>query len=147
MVREAILKFQSPSIRLWSIRAAGDKSEKYSSQSFNKSSRGREGVKELGCQSGTFTIIGLRPRGSETKRFPLHTLGALTFKVVNCWQLFNKRRSKFYSSVFLKLLEPIDTLMKFGALDLSSCLDLDIFGVGGWSASPTQFCLATFVLS
>ena len=67
MVREALLKFQSPSIRLGGAAVAIDKSKKSISQSFNKSASLSHSVRESGSQSGTFTIIGLRPRGSETK--------------------------------------------------------------------------------
>ena len=61
MVREALLKFQSPSIRLWWVSTAGDMLTVRVSTNLPQS--GREG----GSQSGTFTLIGFRPRGSETK--------------------------------------------------------------------------------
>ena len=60
MVREALLKFQSPSIRLWWVRTAVESEF----QQILQSDRVREEV----SQSVTCKLIGLRPRGSETKK-------------------------------------------------------------------------------
>ena len=54
MVREVLLKFMSPSIRLTWVTVW---------VSTNLTESGSQG----GSQSGRFTLIGLRPRGSETK--------------------------------------------------------------------------------
>ena len=71
MVREALLKFQSPSIRLWWVRVVGEKSEKSTSQRFNNtagvSQGGRQGQADLlGSDQG----LSQNPKDTYDYTFP-----------------------------------------------------------------------------